>query len=92
MLAYKQPRRQRLQATGAASVDVAGPAAPAPLSELPEPTGEWSLLPWAETAEWSRDHFAWAHKRCGHFLHCFRQTRTRVGTLPSVGRRWTVIT
>ena len=87
VLAHKQPRRQRLRATGAASVDVAGPVAPAPLSELPEPTGEWSLLPWAETAEWSRDHFAWAHKRCGHFLHGFRQSCARVSTLSSFGRR-----
>ena len=68
VLTHKQPPRQRLQAAGAASVDVAGPAAPAPLSELPEPTGEWSLLPWAETSEFARDHFAWAHKRCGHLV------------------------
>ena len=62
-LQQQQPR-QPLRPAAAASTDIVLPAAPSPLSELPEPTGEWNLLPWAETAEYQRDHFAWAHKRC----------------------------
>ncbi len=65
--AARQARR-RLQPAAAAAPEVASLPAPAPAPDLPEPTGEWSLLPWAETAEFQRDHLAWAHKRCGACL------------------------
>jgi len=65
--AARQARR-RLQPAAAAAPEVASLPTPAPVPDLPEPTGEWSLLPWAETAEFQRDHLAWAHKRCGACL------------------------
>ena len=76
----QQTPRHRLQPAAAASADIpAAPAARAPLSALPEPSGEWSsgikvleaLLPWSETNEFKRDHLAWAHKRCAALAWCW---------------------